>query len=61
MNNGREGNQQRSIDSSSAIVATIVITLDLSSLTKALRQLEQGLSESWAAPGDELRRDGVIQ
>ena len=54
-------NQQWSIESGSAIVATIMITLDLSSLTKALGQLEQGLSESRAAPGDELRRDGVIQ
>ena len=38
-----------------------MIALDLGSLTKALRQLELGLAEARSTPGDELRRDGVIQ
>ncbi|MBM3523470.1 MAG: nucleotidyltransferase [Alphaproteobacteria bacterium] len=38
-----------------------MVALDLSSLSRALLQLQQGLAEARNAPGDDLRRDGVIQ
>ena len=34
--------------------------LDVSPLSRAVRQLEDGLERSRSAPGDELVRDGVI-
>lgn len=35
--------------------------LNLDALAKALKQLEEGLAEAKNNPGDDLRRDGVIQ
>lgn len=37
------------------------MTLDLSGLARATRQLEQGLAIARADPGNDLLRDGVIQ
>lgn len=38
-----------------------MVALDLSSMRRALQQLQQGLAEARNAPGGDLRRDGVIQ